>query len=150
MAKNKRKKQKRQGHYCWCCQNMLPNERFSGKGHARHLCKACKRLPGEEREFRSERNNLERCLTWEGIIPKKRWRQFLKFLEHPHPIIRALAEQMQREDAQERGWKREANETREIDWTGDVNLDFDIAASQPVGELTDSAFGESLSRLIGE
>lgn len=38
------------GHYCWVCGRMRPNERFSGSGHARHICKQCARRPREERE----------------------------------------------------------------------------------------------------
>jgi hypothetical protein len=129
---------------------MLPNEKFSGKGHTRHLCKACKQLPHEEREFRSARDNLERCLTREGIIPKKKRREFSTFLEHPHPTIRELAAEMLLQDTRERRWMREAYETREIDFTGDVNLDFDIAASEPVGALTNASFGESISCMVRE
>ena len=28
-------------HYCWKCGQYLANEKFSGKGHARHICKKC-------------------------------------------------------------------------------------------------------------
>lgn len=28
-------------HYCWKCGQYLANERFSGKGHTRHICKKC-------------------------------------------------------------------------------------------------------------
>ena len=41
---------KKRGHFCHVCQRCLPNEAFSGKGHARHLCKECARMPKEERE----------------------------------------------------------------------------------------------------
>ena len=37
------KKKKRQGHWCWYCRRVMSNERFSGKGHARHLCRECTR-----------------------------------------------------------------------------------------------------------
>ncbi len=36
------------GHYCRICGRMRPNEEFSGKGHARHICKQCSRLPREQ------------------------------------------------------------------------------------------------------
>lgn len=39
MAKKKKKKQ--QGHYCRICGEYKANEKFSGKGHAQHICKAC-------------------------------------------------------------------------------------------------------------
>jgi len=36
-------KKKRQGHYCRVCRRYRANEKFSGKGHARHICKDCSR-----------------------------------------------------------------------------------------------------------
>lgn len=38
-------------HYCWKCGQYLANEKFSGKGHARHICKKCM---VEERAHRRE------------------------------------------------------------------------------------------------
>lgn len=35
------KKKKRQGHYCRICGEYKANEKFSGKGHAQHICKTC-------------------------------------------------------------------------------------------------------------
>lgn len=35
------KKKKQQGHYCRICGEYKANEKFSGKGHARHICKIC-------------------------------------------------------------------------------------------------------------
>ena len=32
---------KQQGHYCRICKQRKANEKFSGKGHATHVCKAC-------------------------------------------------------------------------------------------------------------
>ena len=37
-----KKKKKQQGHYCRICGNYKANEKFSGKGHAQHICKSCK------------------------------------------------------------------------------------------------------------
>lgn len=37
----KKKKKKYRGHYCKVCGNILPNEKFSGKGHAKNICKKC-------------------------------------------------------------------------------------------------------------
>ncbi len=34
---------KKQGHYCHVCGRRRANERFSGKGHAKHICKDCDR-----------------------------------------------------------------------------------------------------------
>jgi len=35
------KKKKKQGHYCRICGEYKANEKFSGKGHAQHICKDC-------------------------------------------------------------------------------------------------------------
>ena len=32
---------KKQGHFCKVCQQYKANEKFGGKGHAAHICKAC-------------------------------------------------------------------------------------------------------------
>ena len=37
------------GHYCKIGGEYKANEKFSGKGHAAHICKACQSLPVEER-----------------------------------------------------------------------------------------------------
>ena len=42
------KKKKRSGHYCWVCGRILPNERFSGKGHSQHICRDCQKMPEEK------------------------------------------------------------------------------------------------------
>lgn len=31
------------GHYCHVCGRQRANEKFSGKGHARHICKDCEK-----------------------------------------------------------------------------------------------------------
>ena len=40
---------KKQGHYCKICGEYKANEKFSGKGHAQHICKQCAKLPAENR-----------------------------------------------------------------------------------------------------
>ena len=52
---NKKKKSKNQpkfkGHYCRICGEHKANEKFSGKGHAAHICKSCaKKSPAEKSE----------------------------------------------------------------------------------------------------
>ncbi len=37
------------GHYCKICGEWKANEKFSGSGHANHICKSCSRLPIEKR-----------------------------------------------------------------------------------------------------
>lgn len=44
-------KKKLPGHYCKACGMRKPNESFSGKGHAVHICKTCARLtPAQQAE----------------------------------------------------------------------------------------------------
>ena len=47
------------GHYCWKCGQYLANEKFSGKGHARHICKKCMYNP---------QNEMLPCLKNENVI----------------------------------------------------------------------------------
>lgn len=39
---------KKHGHYCKVCGEYKANEKFSGKGHASHICKSCASLPAEK------------------------------------------------------------------------------------------------------
>lgn len=39
---------KKYGHYCKVCGEYKANEKFSGKGHASHICKSCASLPAEK------------------------------------------------------------------------------------------------------
>ena len=55
------------GHYCWVCGRTRANERFSGKGHARHICKDCARLPREERDRLQALIDIERFLHQSNI-----------------------------------------------------------------------------------
>ncbi len=45
-------KKKRHGHWCWGCQRYRSNESFSGKGHAKHLCKDCQREQKRKRRLK--------------------------------------------------------------------------------------------------
>jgi hypothetical protein len=51
-AKKERKQPNRNkphGHFCYVCGKHKANEKFSGRGHANHICKACQALPQAER-----------------------------------------------------------------------------------------------------
>ena len=52
-------KKKRQGHYCKICGEVKANEKFSGKGHAKHICKKCQSLPQEVRADLKRNNEIE-------------------------------------------------------------------------------------------
>jgi hypothetical protein len=53
------------GHHCRICGRERANERCSGKGHARHICRDCERLP------RKVRFRIEARLEIDGFL----WRQ---------------------------------------------------------------------------
>ena len=81
------------GHYCWCCDRHRANERFSGRGHRDHICRDCKPLPLEERQYRSDIRNIQRCITPLGFIRKKRRKAFDLYLEHDNPAVCEYANQ---------------------------------------------------------
>ena len=85
---------------------MRANEKFSGPGHARHLCKDCARLGKEELAYRQAIRNLERLVTWEGLIPRKKRKQFRKYLEHEDERVRTYAREIEAADASAREEQR--------------------------------------------
>ena len=46
------------GHYCKICGEYKANEKFSGEGHAAHICKACSRLSAAEKAVAMDMNRL--------------------------------------------------------------------------------------------
>lgn len=54
-------KKKQQGHYCRVCDEYKANEKFSGKGHARHICKKCQSLPKDVQADMVRCNEVERA-----------------------------------------------------------------------------------------
>jgi RimJ/RimL family protein N-acetyltransferase len=52
-------KKKHQGHYCYVCAEYKPNEKFSGKGHANHICKDCSKLTVTQRNEKQKENKIE-------------------------------------------------------------------------------------------
>ncbi|HQU42561.1 MAG TPA: hypothetical protein PK867_07095 [Pirellulales bacterium] len=93
MSRRKRKTHYR-GHYCWSCDRYRANERFSGRGHARHLCRECAKLGPEELSYRQHVRNIERCLTYEGLVRRKRRSFVEQFLGHDDLRLRAWAEEL--------------------------------------------------------
>jgi len=58
------------GHWCWICGRVLPNERFSGKGHSRHICKECSKLPHQEIQKKRDTKFLYRLFKQNRISEK--------------------------------------------------------------------------------
>jgi len=45
---------KPRGHFCRICQQRKSNEKFSGRGHAAHICKACAKRGNKPPEIKDE------------------------------------------------------------------------------------------------
>ncbi|WP_255349815.1 hypothetical protein [Dysgonomonas sp. HGC4] len=69
-------KKKKRGHYCRIYGASKPNEAFSGKGHAKHICKECSSLPQERKSELQHINQIDRIA---GKYPRSR--QDWEFLE---------------------------------------------------------------------
>ena len=61
MAKKKPKKQP--GHYCRHCGRRRANEKFSGTGHAKHICKSCENEKRTELKRKREIADSKRVAT---------------------------------------------------------------------------------------
>jgi hypothetical protein len=98
------------GHFCWACDRRRANEKFSGKGHARHVCRECEQLGKEELAYRQALRNLESLLTWEGVVPRRQRKRFEAFLKHRDPRVRACAQAVQERERAEAA-RDEADDT---------------------------------------
>lgn len=100
------------GHYCWCCGRRRANERFSGRGHRQHLCKDCKKLGKVELAYRQQERNIDRLLTWDGMIRRRCRAAFERYLTHPDPRVREYANKVKQHNEERR---REWHEMREAE-----------------------------------
>lgn len=53
-----KKKNRPHGHYCKICGEYKANEKFSGKGHAAHICKSCSHLSAAEKAAAMDINQM--------------------------------------------------------------------------------------------
>lgn len=81
---------KKHGHYCKVCGEYKSNEKFSGKGHANHICKACASLPAE-RKAELETLNRIRNLPFRLTADQKKWLK--NRTKDKRPAVRALAQE---------------------------------------------------------
>lgn len=91
---------KRSGHFCWCCGRSRPNEAFSGRGHARHLCKECAKLAPLELLYRQAIRDIDRLIDWDGLIRRKQRATFQRFMSHDDVRVQVYAAQLAAHDAQ--------------------------------------------------
>ena len=79
---------KKHGHYCKVCGEHKANEKFTGRGHAAHICKVCAKLPPEEQA-------KEATLTRLYNLPFRLSREQRHWLENrlrdKRPEVRSLA-----------------------------------------------------------
>ena len=106
---------KRRGHFCWACGRNRPNERFSGRGHQRHVCKDCSRLGQDELVFLQAVRDIDQTLDWDGLIRRKRRKSFQRFLSDTNPRIRAYALEVEARDRRLREEFRNMTEQDELD-----------------------------------
>ena len=81
---------KKRGNYCKVCGEYKANEKFSGKGHAVHICKACSSLPPEKKSEMMTMNRLFN-LPWHLSKEQKVWLQ--NRTRDRRPAVKALAQE---------------------------------------------------------
>ena len=81
-------RQKRHGWYCKVCGEYRANEKFSGKGHAAHICKDCARLSPEKR---AEEMTLNRLLNLPWYLSKEQRKWLENRRRDQRPEVKALA-----------------------------------------------------------
>lgn len=77
---------KKHGHYCKVCGEYKANEKFSGKGHASHICKSCASLPAEKQ---AELMTLNRLLNLPWRLSKEQLSWLKNRLKDRRPDVRA-------------------------------------------------------------
>ena len=70
-----KKKNRPHGHYCKICGQYKANEKFSGKGHAVHICKACSSLGTAEKAVTMDMNRLMSFPMRRLSDSEKKWMQ---------------------------------------------------------------------------
>ena len=79
---------KRHGHYCKVCGEYKANEKFSGKGHAAHICKTCAALPPE---VRAEQMAINRIINLPWRLSKEQLSWLKNRARDKGPVVRELA-----------------------------------------------------------
>ena len=77
---------KKHGHYCKVCGEYKANEKFSGRGHAAHICKACASLPPEKK---AEMMTVNRLLNLPWRLSKEQLAWLRNRTKDRRPEVRA-------------------------------------------------------------
>ena len=83
-------KMKKHGHYCKICGEYKANEKFSGKGHAAHICKKCAAMPLDER---NEAETVTRIENLPFYLSKEQIAWLKKKQGDKRPDVAALAKE---------------------------------------------------------
>lgn len=81
---------KKQGHYCKVCGEYKANEKFSGKGHAAHICKSCASMSVEDR---NQEMTLTRIMNLPWHLSKEQCAWLKKHCNDKRPIISQAAQE---------------------------------------------------------
>lgn len=81
---------KKQGHYCKICGEYKANEKFSGKGHAAHICKSCASMSVEDR---NQEMTLTRIMNLPWYLSKEQCAWLKKHCNDKRPIISEAAQE---------------------------------------------------------
>ena len=106
------------GHYCMVCGNWLANEKFSGKGHRRHVCKACSKKPLDERNDMITLNRIY-GLYYYPNLSKNNKRMLKGYLNSGSEKVREAAKAVQDHFKSDRQYAR----AEEFDWIDDMETD---------------------------
>jgi hypothetical protein len=97
-------------HDCYACERSRPNERFSGRGHARHICRDCQRLPAEEIARHQALCNMDGFLHRQSRISERNIASLRGLAGSTDPEVAAQADALLRVAAlapgRKRRWKR--------------------------------------------
>lgn len=83
-----RARHEKSGHYCKVCGEYKANEKFSGKGHAAHICKTCAALPPEKQ---AEEMTLTRLVNLPWRLSKEQLSWLKKRMKDKRDAVRTLA-----------------------------------------------------------
>jgi hypothetical protein len=87
-------KKTKRGHYCRICGAHKANEKFSGKGHAAHICKACAKLSVTQRNELQRMNRITE-IGMNFFIPKEKFGLLKKYAsDNRYPEAAQYAKEM--------------------------------------------------------
>lgn len=89
---SKKKSGRPKEHYCKVCGEYKANEKFSGKGHAAHICKACSRLSAAEQTEAITINRLMDFPVGQLSASEKGWLE--NHLHDHRPEVAELAREV--------------------------------------------------------